>query len=182
VAVNRARLVAVVVLGCLRCGGTVAASTLDVERGEGGAAGSAPTIARAEWDYRSPEVDIDITLTTTESETSCETNARLVIDEALASSETYSLDALSCEKLQLSTDGDLVMFGLETGHDWSTEHLVVDTSAETIHLGPWTPAAGDAEYSFTLSAPECDHDCTCAKLVRSVGKQALTLPLGKRCD
>ena len=74
------------------------------------------------------------------------------------------------------------MFGFETGHDWSTETLVVDTSAETIHLGPWTPPDADAGYDFALLAPECGGGCTCAKLVRSHGDQALTLPLGRRCD
>jgi hypothetical protein len=181
-AVRSARLVALAVAWPLACGGARTSSSLDIEHGEGGASGRAPTTARAEWDYRSPEVDVDITLTTTESETACATSARLVIDEALSSSETYSLEGLSCEELRLSTAGDIVMLGFETGHDWSTEPLVVDTSAETIHLGPWISETADAGYAFALSAPECGSSCTCAKLVRSYGDQALTLPLGRRCD
>lgn len=164
------------------CGGTHTASSLDVDEGQAGASGRTPTTARAEWDYRSTEVDIHLTLQTTEDSAGCETSSRLVIDEALASPETYSLDEFPCDQLRLTTDGDVIVLGLGAGHDWSTEPLAVDTSAETLRLGPWTPEGQDAAYTFTLSAPDCGDDCTCAQLVSSHGQEDATLPLGRRCD
>jgi hypothetical protein len=82
----------------------------------------------------------------------------------------------------LSQDGDLVLFELKTGHDWSTQPLRVDTDQETIELGPWYPDGSDTAFLFILEAPECGGDCSCARLIRRHGEEEVVLPLGRRCD
>ena len=93
-----------------------------------------------------------------------------------------TLDTLPCAELMLSQDGDVVLFELKTGHDWSTQPLRVDTDQETIELGPWYPDGSDTAFLFILEAPECGGDCSCARLIRRHGEEEVVLPLGRRCD
>ena len=89
-----------------------------------------------------------------------------------------------CTALQLGEDGDLVLHGDPTGHDWAREALDVDTGREQIRLGPWHDAERALTYRFTLSAPECpdDDECECPKLERSAGGALSTLDFERRCD
>jgi hypothetical protein len=88
---------------------------------------------------------------------------------------------LDCAQLRLSDGGDIILFELATGHDWSTESLDVDTDREAIELGPWL-AEGADPILFTISAPGCGGGCDCPELRRSVGSEAVVLPLGRRCN
>ncbi|MBN1605568.1 MAG: hypothetical protein JW940_02990 [Polyangiaceae bacterium] len=162
----------------LACGSDRTGSSLEVEDG----AGADSRQISATWTYRSTEVDVDIILSTKESSKSCATTGVLVMDEALAPIERYVLEQTDCATLRLTDSGDIVLYGQATGYDWAEEQLDVDTDRETIELGPCTPQDSTSPVRFTLSAPDCGNDCTCAQLTRRWGGQAVTLPLGKKCD
>jgi hypothetical protein len=165
----------------LACGPDHTGSSLEVETGAAGAAGSESRHISATWTFRSTEVDVDVILTTNESSQSCVTTGELVTDEALAPIERYVLEETHCATLRLTVDGDIVLFGEATGYDWSDEHIGVDTGRETIELGPCIPPGSSSPARFTLSAPDCGNDCSCAKLTRRWGTEVVTLPLGKKC-
>jgi hypothetical protein len=141
---------------------------------------------RAEWKYTSFEVDVVLTLITRVDPESCISVGTLTVDEALASKTRYDLLPTDCTEIELTDQGDIVLHGDPTNHDWSTESLSVDTDAETITLGPvaLTNAEGEAvSIRFTLSSPPCpdDSSCKCGLLRRSAGTMNLDLSLGKRC-
>ncbi len=165
------------------CDSPTSTSRLEVERADGGALdGSTATSVRAIWTYRSSEVDVDATLVTSESADGCVTTGRLVINTATASPSRYTLPDTPCSALRLTETGDIVMYAMPTGHDWSSEPLKVDTSAETLDLGPWGSGVdGGVEYRFTLSAPPCGGGCDCPVLRRRAGDEDVSLPLGQRC-
>ena len=169
-------------LWLLACGPDRTGSSLEVENGAAGAGGDDSRQISATWTFRSTEVDIDIIVTTRDSSASCATTGELVMDEALAPIERYVLKRTGCATLRLTVGGDIVLYGLATGYDWSDEQLDVDTDRETIELGPCTPPGSTSPVRFTLSAPECGNDCTCAQLTRRWGARADTLSLGKKCD
>jgi hypothetical protein len=105
-----------------------------------------------------------------------------VVDKATSAAERYYTDALPCGELELTARGDILVHGLTTGHDWSTEELGLNRSAEILSLGPWTPPdATDTSYRFELSAPECGA-CRCTRLVRRDGTEDVLLELGRACD
>ena len=141
------------------------------------------TEVRADWTYRSTEVDVDLTVTTDYSGTGCVTTARLLVDEAGASPETHRLGDTECPVLALTEQGDIVLHDSPTGHDWSTEELRVDTERKHIELGPWTAgAAGGTTYRFTLSSSPCGTSCDCPTLRRRAGGMESVLDLGRRCN
>jgi hypothetical protein len=179
---TRVQLTFAVAFLLLACGPDRTGSSLEVENGAAGAADDDARHIAATWRYQSTEVDVDIILTTTENGESCATTGELVVDEALAPSERYVLEKTDCATLRLTDGGDIVLYERATGYDWSEEQLDVDTDRETIELGPCTPAEGVSPVRFTLSAPDCGNDCTCAQLTRNWGGDAVTLPLGKKCD
>jgi len=161
------------------CGDAESKSRLEVERDDGGAA----TSVTATWTYRSSEVDVDLTLTTDYTGMDCVTTARLWVNDATSTADTYRLDPTECSVLALTEQGDIVLRESPTGHDWSTETLSVDTGEERLELGPWT--SGDTvavTYRFTLNAPPCGNDCDCPALRRRAGVQESVLPLGRRCN
>jgi hypothetical protein len=139
---------------------------------------------RAAWQYRSPEVDVEIELVTVEALDRCVTTARLSVDEAIAGQDVYRLPPTSCAELRLGRDGDLVLLDSPTGHDWSAEAIDVDSERELIRLGPWHDQAHQRSYRFTLGAPECsdDHACECPRIERRVGEEVTALALARRCD
>jgi hypothetical protein len=157
-------------LALVGCGGSATGSDLDVERSE------TLTTARAHWIFASSEVDIDITLVTERGEGYCSTTAKLVVDKATATPDSYDLDPTDCAVLNLSEAGDIVLYDSPTGHDWSPEPLKVDTSEELIELGPWDI------YRFTIAAPDCGSDCTCPYLRRRAGSEDLLMDLGQKCE
>jgi hypothetical protein len=141
---------------------------------------------RAEWTYRSFEVDATLVLVTRVGTDSCVSIGSLTVDDALSSKERYELMPTDCPVLELTEAGDIVLKGDATGHDWTGESLSVDTDAEIITLGPvtLTNAEGRAEsYRFTLSSPACPDDsaCECGLLRRIAGTMNLDLSLGRRC-
>jgi hypothetical protein len=165
------------------CGDARTSSTLTIDQP---ASADEPGARRAQahWQYRSPEVDVDIDLLSVESESGCTSSAQLRIDEALAGTDHYRMPESDCATLQLTEDGDLVMHGAVTGHDWAHEPLDVDTDREQIRLGPWHDTDLALTYRFTLTAPECPDDdgCDCPRLERSAGGELLTLEFEPRCD
>ena len=174
----RAYLLLFVPLGC---GGNAISSRLEIERDDADSGGVAT--ARGTWTYLSAEVDVTATLLSERSDDRCSTTAKLTVNEATASPVDYRLDETDCSVLALTEGGDIVLYGLPTGHDWSPESLRVDTDAERIELGPWTPSVPNApSYLFTLAAPPCGGDCTCPYLQRRAGNQDLVLELGRKCD
>ncbi len=164
------------------CGDTRTSSSLAIDRPDGG--DPSARRAQAQWYYRSPEVDVDIELISIEDEGGCTTRAELRVDEALAGTTRYRMPETDCAALQLTADGDLVLHGDPTTHDWAHEALDVDTGREQIRLGPWLDAERALSYRFTLSAPECpdDDDCECPRLERSAGGALLALAFERRCD
>src|SRR3954453_5920413 len=77
---------------CLQaCAGGHSDTSLDVIGVDGGT----PEV-HAHWGYTSGKVDVDIDVTTVESP-ACATTARLVIDKALSSAETYRLHETDCK-------------------------------------------------------------------------------------
>jgi hypothetical protein len=177
---HRSPSIAIVAFAVLAgCGDAETSSRLDVERDPDGNVER----ATATWTYRSGEVDVDLTLNTDYSETTCTTTARLFVNDAASKAETHVLDDTACSVLALTEEGDIVLREIPTGHDWSSEPLHVDTENERIELGPWTPdAAGAVTYRFTLSSPPCGDDCECPVLRGRAGGHESVLELGRRCD
>jgi hypothetical protein len=141
---------------------------------------------RAQWNYESFEVDVVLTLVTRVDAESCVSTGSLTVDEALSSKARYDLLPTDCVELELTEQGDIVLNGAPTGHDWSQESLAVDTDAELITLGPATLTNADGQtvgIRFVLSAPPCPDDpsCGCGVLQRFEGSMHVDLPLGKRC-
>jgi hypothetical protein len=160
------------------CGGTATGSGLEIERAQAGEL----TTTRGTWTYASSEVDVVAILVSERGAERCTTRASLSVDKATAAPDRYDLDDTDCSILELSESGDIVFYGSTTGHDWSPEPLRVDTSAELIELGPWTPGAGAPTYRFTLGAPPCGRDCTCPYLRRRADAEDLVLELGRTCE
>jgi len=156
-------------------------SDLEVDVSDAGV----PTI-QGHWVFKSSEVDVDLRVRTTDEGKRCTTSARLMIDEALASKERYYLEPISCNILELSSGGDIILYRAPTGHDWTREKLHVDTDKEVLKLGPWQDATSNTPttYRFELSAPLCpdDDDCDCPFLLRTEDKKRSVLELGRRCD
>lgn len=143
-----------------------------------------PTV-QGHWVYESTEVDVDLRMSTSDSDAGCTTTGRLKIDEALATAERYYLEPTDCEVLELSTNGDIIFYESPTGHDWTTETLRVDKDAEKLELGPWSgEEPGSPTYRFELSAPVCpdDDDCECPRILRTEDQHRSMLELGRRCD
>jgi hypothetical protein len=164
---------------CLQaCAGGHSDTSLDVIGVDGGT----PEV-HAHWGYTSGKVDVDIDVTTVESP-ACATTARLVIDKALSSAETYRLHETDCKTLRITREGDFVLFDAPTGNDWTAQDLDVDTDHERITLGPLHDEVSKVTYEFTLVAPECpdDHDCDCPRLDRKANREVRSLDLGRRCD
>ena len=161
------------------CGDAETSSHLDVERdGDGNT-----QRVTATWTYRSSEVDVDLTLDTDYSQATCVTTARLFVNDAASTAETHVLEDTECSVLALTEGGDIVLYELETGHDWSTEPLHVDTADERLDLGPWTPdVEGAVTYRFTLSPPPCGDGCECPVLRGRAGSHESVLDFGRRCD
>lgn len=141
---------------------------------------------RAEWTYRSFEVDATLVLVTRVTPESCISIGSLTVNDALSPKQLYELMPTECPMLELTESGDIVLQGDATGHDWSRESLSVDTDAEIITLGPVTLTNAEglaASYRFTLSSPACPDDsaCQCGLLRRIAGTMNLDLSLGRRC-
>jgi hypothetical protein len=169
-------------LASLACGDPSTRSGLEVtEQGDA-------TEFRATWQYSSFELDVDLSLTTLQSEASCESRGTLVVNDVVSASERYALAPTDCALLRLDEHGDIVMSEQPTGHDWTEEPLAVDTEREIMTLGPVAlnppDSAERVDHRFTLSNPPCpdDADCSCAALDRFAGDVRLTLPLGRKCD
>ena len=129
------------------CGDAETQSRLDVDRDDDGAV----TKVTATWNYRSGEVDVDLTLTTDYSDMACVTTAHLWVNEVAATPDIYRLEATECALLALTEHGDIVLRESPTDHDWSTEPLNVDTGSSRLELGPWTAAIeGALSYHFIL--------------------------------
>ena len=161
------------------CGDAETTSELDVDRDRDGNTQR----VTATWTYRSSEVDVDLTLDTDYSDSTCVTTARLFVNDAASTAETHVLDDTDCAVLALTEQGDIVLYELATGHDWSEEPLHVDTEDERLDLGPWTPnVEGAVAYRFTLSSPPCGDDCECPVLKGRAGSRESVLALGRRCD
>lgn len=179
--ISRARAVCCLICSVVlaaACGGAKTSASLgSSEASDGG------EVYHARWTYRSTEVDIDLDLITQAGvEADCFTTARLVVDEFIATRDSYDLAETPCDVLRLTATGDIVLYESATGHDWSTEQLSVDTDAETIELGPWVSEAG-ISYTLTLAAPECadDDNCICPFLSRSKNSELSVMELGRDC-
>jgi hypothetical protein len=138
------------------------------------------------WPYASFKVDVTLTLVTRITPEGCVSTGSLTVNEALSATAHYALAATDCSELELTRDGDIVMRGEPTGHDWVAESLSVDTDKEVVSLGPATGTNADSEpqtYTFTLSSPPCPDqpDCSCGLLRRIGGSMNIDFPLGKRC-
>jgi hypothetical protein len=141
---------------------------------------------RADWSYSSFKVDVSLTLITKVGSESCVSTGTLSVDEALSATKHYELAPTDCSALKLGDDGDIVLQGEVTGHDWADESLSVDTDKKVISLGPATGTDADGNavtYLFTLSSPTCPDGsgCECPLLRRIANGQTLDLPLGRRC-
>lgn len=134
---------------------------------------------REEWVYRSAEVDIDLSLETAETGSDCSTWGNLRVNTVTAAPVTYASDRLACSQLRLSSGGDIVVYELTTGHDWSTEPIDIDEDHDRIELGPWAPDADPTHtYRFTLGTRRCADGCDCAELNRRFGAEEILLDLG----
>lgn len=169
-------------LASLACGDPSTRSGLEIsEQGDA-------TEFRATWEYTSFELDVELTLTTLESEDSCTSRGSLVVNDVLSATQRYALAPTACAELRLDERGDIVMSEQPTGHDWTAEELDVDADREIMTLGPVrlvVPASEESvSHRFTLSNPPCadDPDCDCAALDRFAGDAHLTLPLGRKCE
>jgi hypothetical protein len=163
------------------CGSPSTRSSLDASQDGADAGDGSGLTVQAKWQYRSTAVDVDLALATTTSEQGCFSSGKLVIDKLTAARSTYANEQLNCADLRLSDAGDIILYDLATGHDWSQESLDVDTDREAIELGPWL-AEGADPILFTISAPSCGGGCDCPELRRSVGSETVVLPLGRRCN
>lgn len=169
-----------VALLSLSCEGEKSWATLEISTSDAGI----PTI-QGRWFYTSSEVDVELRVNTFDSDAGCTTSGRLKIDEMLAKAERYYLEPTECDVLELSSDGDIILYDSPTGHDWTTEPLRADTDAEKLELGPWSgQEPGSTTYLFELSAPVCpdDDDCDCPRILRTADRRRSILELGRRCD
>jgi hypothetical protein len=157
----------------LACSDARTASSLRVDVVDGG------TAVSASWQYASSSVDVNVALVSTRT-TECTTFTRLWIDKAASGADTYRKE-LSCTELELTAQGDLVLLGEPTEHDWSIEPLEVDTASERVHLGPWQARQGEPSYRFTLHSRPCGN-CECPELYRSKDGERIALALGRFCD
>src|SRR5262245_6498408 len=82
------------------CGDTSTASSLTIDQ----PANADPSARRAQahWQYRSPEVDVDIDLVSVEAETGCTSSGQLRVDEALDGTTHYRMPETDCGALQLT--------------------------------------------------------------------------------
>ena len=140
----------------------------------------------AQWKYKSVEVDVVLTVVTRRGPDSCTSVGTLSVDQALSSTMHYDLAPTDCSELELTDEGDIVLQGEPTGHDWVDEMLSVDTGKKVITLGPVTLSdadGSDVSYAFTLSSPPCadDPSCSCGVLRRVAGTLSTDLSLGRRC-
>jgi hypothetical protein len=166
----------------LACGEPSTRSGLEVsEQGD-------VTEFRATWQYASFELDVDLSLTTLESEDSCTSRGSLVVNDVVSATERYALAPTDCSLLRLDEHGDIVMSEQPTGYDWTQEELAVDTDREIMTLGPVAlippESTESVSHRFALSNPPCsdDAECNCAALERFAGETRLTLPLGRKCE
>jgi len=141
---------------------------------------------RADWTYSSFEVDAALTVATLIGPDACSSTGTLTVDAALSAKSHYSLPSTDCSILELTADGDIVLQGQPTGHNWVNEPMSVDTHAEVITLGPTTLTDADGNsvsVRFTLSSPPCPDvpSCKCGTLRRISGGMNLDLSLGRRC-
>jgi hypothetical protein len=180
---SRGRWGGLLALGALTlgCGDDAGAGTLVVSKPT-----DDTTELRAHWPYSSFEVDVDLTLVTLHSPDGCLSNGALTVDEALSAATHYTLAPTDCMALELTAEGDIVLEGDPTHHDWVSESLSVNTDTEVISLGPATGTDADGAsvtYTFTLSSPPCPDQpsCSCGVLRRTGGAASVELPLGKRC-
>ncbi len=178
---GRRGLVVLVALGVVGCGGSKDAGKLTLSH-------PAPDTVelRGDWKYDSVEVDVKLTLISRTGPDGCTSVGTLSVDQALSSTMRYDLAPTDCSELELTDDGDIVLDGDPTGHDWTSESLSVDTGKKVITLGPvkLTDGGGNAvSYSFTLSSPACadGSGCSCGLLRRIAGSANTELPLGRRC-
>jgi hypothetical protein len=146
------------------------------------------TVFESSWKYRSFDVDVDLWLATNQREDGCFTTATLRVNDVISAADTYGLEPTDCSELELSREGDIVLYQRATGHRWADEQLSVDTDDEVITLGPASisdPLSGEpASVRFTLSAPPCadDRDCDCGALIRHWDNARDEFPLGRTCD
>jgi hypothetical protein len=145
-------------------------------------------VIESHWSYQSFDVDVDLWLATNLRPSECFTTATLRVNSVLSAADRYGLEPTECSTLELTQDGDIVLYEQPTGHRWADEALSVDTDDELIGLGPATvadPVSGEpVRVLFTLSAPPCsdDRDCSCGVLRRLSNAETLELPLGRTCD
>ncbi|HEY3494296.1 MAG TPA: hypothetical protein VGK73_06410 [Polyangiaceae bacterium] len=169
-------------LGPAGCGGAETGNQLEIMVRDDGVE------YRADWTYRSFDVDVDLTLSTVERGDGCRSTAKLVINDVVSATDTYELGSTDCSELRLTDTGDIVLESRSTEHDWSSEALNVDTERELILLGPVAtidPETGQTtNFRFTLGAPPCSDnpDCDCGALRRYGGSAELSLDLGRRCE
>ena len=174
-------LAAVVVAMAAGCR-TKTDSSFEVLQGGGGAAGAPAIEIRASWSYRSGDVDVDVGLGTTRQGSRCESTGRVMINKIGSPLRRHYTDPIPCEKLELSTEGDILLYQQPTGHDWSDEELSVNRDREVLSLGPWHPPEDESRsYRFELSEPDCG-SCTCPRLVRRTEIGNALLELGRNCD
>jgi hypothetical protein len=146
------------------------------------------TVFESSWTYRSFDVDVDLWLATNQREGECFTTATLRVNDVISAADTYGLEPTDCSALELTREGDIVLYQRATGHRWADEQLSVDTDDEVVILGPaaiWDPLSGEpASVAFTLSAPPCadDRDCDCGVLIRYWDTARDEFPLGRTCD
>ena len=140
------------------------------------------------WTCRSFDVDVDLWLATNQREDECFTTAALRVSDVISAADTYGLEPTDCSALELSREGDIILYQRATGHRWADEQLSVDTEDEVITLGPAfisDPLSGEpTSVRFTLSAPPCadDRDCDCGVLIRYWGNSRDEFPLDRTCD
>jgi hypothetical protein len=140
------------------------------------------TIVSGVWRLYSFEVDIELSIATTTSSTSCATSATLTVNTLTSATDRYNLNNAHCTILAFTAEGDLIVLDQPSGADWRELDLTVDTSKEEIALGP--AEVDGTIYRLVLSAPPCeDHPvCDCGRLSRFEDDQETRLPLGRICD
>ena len=140
------------------------------------------------WTYRSFDVDVDLWLATNQREDECFTTAALRVSDVISAADTYGLEPTDCSALELSREGDIILYQRATGHRWADEQLSVSTEDEVITLGPASisdPLSGEpASVLFTLSAPPLRRRSR-LRLRRPhplLGDARDDFPLGRTCD
>ena len=141
---------------------------------------------RYSWRYRSFKVDVDLVVETVQDPNGCSTKATLEVDELASFSDRFRLPPTSCETLQLTAAGDIVLYTRETGIDWREEDLKVDTGSERVRIGPVTRQSdsGPILFQFVMAGPACDDDsdCRCGYIESRQGSEYERLALGRTCD